>query len=113
MSKYQVFIDNILIGHSDLECGDPPMGIASGHFFPLPVYTEFQSQFIPLRELSQSHLALAVTTSDGKIVPAKCIAIFDYSEELDEIQVAVIGIEYLLYEELFPEHYAAYENQFC
>lgn len=89
------------------------MGVASGHFFPLPAYTKFQPQFIALRELSQSHLALTATTPDGKFIPAMGIAIFDYSEEFEEIQVAVIGIEYPLYEEMFPEHYAAYENQFC
>ena len=35
----------------------------------------------------------------------------DFGDEI-EIYVAALGIGYPLYEELFPEHVAAYENQF-
>jgi hypothetical protein len=100
MTKYQVFINTILIGHSDFECGDPPMGVVSGKFLPLPVYAMFQSQFINLRELSQKHLALSVARINGEVVPAIAVSIFDYSTELEEIQIDVIGIPYPLYEQI-------------
>ncbi|WP_158565507.1 hypothetical protein [Shinella sp. WSJ-2] len=36
----------------------------------------------------------------------------DYLEELGEITVTILGIDHVLYGELFPEHVAAYEEQF-
>jgi hypothetical protein len=103
MPKYQVFIDNILIGYSDFEYGDPPRGVVSGILSPLPAYERFRSQFITLRDSSQKHLALSVARSNGEVIPALGISIFDYSTELAEIQVTVLGIAYPLYEELFPD----------
>jgi hypothetical protein len=111
MPKYQVFMDTILIGYSDFECGDPPMGVVYGDFLPLPAYERFRSQFITLRESSQEHLALSVARSNGEVIPALGISIFDYSTELEEIQVTVLGIAYPLYEELFPEFVATYADR--
>jgi hypothetical protein len=111
MPKYQVFMDLILISYSDFKYGDPPMGVISGIFSPLPAYERFRSQFITLRDSSQKHLALSVARSNGEVIPALGISIFDYSTELAEIQVTVLGIAYPLYKELFPELVTAYYNQ--
>ena len=112
MTDYQVFSGTTLIGHSALETGDPPMGVASGKFLPLPAYSSFQSQCIASRELPQAHLALSITRPNGEPIPAENgVAILDYSAELGDMEVHAVGIGYPLYGELFPHHVAAYQHQ--
>ncbi|WP_310482113.1 hypothetical protein [Chamaesiphon sp. VAR_48_metabat_403] len=112
MSEYQIFIDTILIGHSAFECGDPPMGVVSGNFLPMPAYGRFRSQFIALRESSQEHLPLSAARINGEVILSKGVSIFDCLTELEEIQVTVFGIAYPLYEELFPDFVLAYDRQY-
>jgi hypothetical protein len=111
MTEYKVFAGKTLIGHSTLESGDPPMGVASGKFLPLPAYSSVQSQCIASRDLPQAHLALSIALPNGEPVPAEhCVAILDYSAELGEIEVHAVGIGYPLYGELFPHLVAAYQQ---
>jgi len=109
MTHYKVFAGKALVGHSALESGDPPMGVACGKFLPLPAYSLIQSQCIATRDLPQSHLALSIACPNGDPVPADHgVAILDYSVELGEIEVHAVGIGYTRYAELFPDHVAAY-----
>ena len=109
MAQYRVYAGETLIGHSALESGDPPMGVASGKFFALPAYAFIQPQFIASRDLPQSHLALTIVRPNGDLIPSEHgVTILDYSAELGEIEVHVVGIGYPLYEELFPNLAAAY-----
>lgn len=111
MTEYKVFAGKTLIGHSALESGDPPMGVASGRFLPLPAYSSIQSQCIASRDLPQAHLALSIARPNGGPVPVDHgVAILDYSVELGEIEVHAVGIGYPLYGELFPHHVAAYHQ---
>jgi len=111
MTEYKVFAGKTLIGRSALESGDPPMGVASGRFLPLPAYSSIQSQCIASRDLPQVHLALSIARPNGEPIPsAHGVAILDYSAELGEIEVHVVGIGYPLYGELFPHLAAAYHQ---
>ena len=113
MSRFNVYAGGTLVGHSELETGDPPMGVAIGRFYPLPAYVAIQAACIAARNQSQEHLALSVRDSGGSVIPAQGgTAILDSSRELGEIEVHVLGIGYPLYEELFPAHVAAYRKQF-
>ena len=114
MSQYRILWDQTLIGYSALESGDPPMGVASGKFLPLPEYGAVQDRCIASRDVSQEHLPLSATQSDGQLIPALGVSILDFSIELgaSEIEVHVTGIGYPLYEELFPNQVAAYAKQF-
>ena len=113
MSNYKVFAGKTLIGHSALETGDPPMGVASGKFLPLPAYLAVQPQCIANRDLPQTHLEISIICPSGEPLPAEHgVAILDYSAELGEIEVHAVGIGYPLYEQLFPQQVAAYANQF-
>jgi hypothetical protein len=113
MTRYRVFSGYTLIGHSELECGDPPQSIASGRFFPLASYSAVQVPCIAARRLPQEHLDLSVIRPNGERLPAHLgVFIADYSGELGEIEVYVLGVGYPLYEELFPHHVAAYRKQF-
>jgi hypothetical protein len=115
MPRFEVFTGSILIGYSELELGDPPMGVAEGKFLPSPAYAAIQPSVVAARDSSQAHLTLAVRMTDGRELPAQGeIRIIDYSAELgaEEIQVEVLGIGYPLYEVLFPEHVARYRSRF-
>lgn len=113
MALFKVFADNVLVGHSELERGDPPMGVAFGSFSPEPAYSRIQSECVA-NHSDQAHLKLSVRTATGVDIPCIGVSVLDYSAEFDppEIEVNVIGVECQLYGELFPEHVAAYENQF-
>jgi hypothetical protein len=118
MPRFEIHSDGVLVGYSDLEGGDPPMGVAGGKFMPVRAYDQIRS-FTCLspsqRQIpSQECLKLVVRDSGGREIPSSGgIQITDYSAELgpEGLVVEVLGIGYPLYEELFPEHVAAYRNQ--
>jgi hypothetical protein len=111
MSRFEVLSDATVIGYSELERGDPPMGVAVGTFIPLPAYEAIKSTIVTARDGSQEHLALTVRTADGHTIPTQGgVHVTDYSAELgpEGIQLEVFGIAYPLYEELFPGRHAEY-----
>jgi hypothetical protein len=115
MPQFKVFAGPILVGYSELEGGDPPMGVAEGKLLPTEAFAAIQPAIEAARETSQAHLALTVRTADGRELPAQGgVRIMDYTAELGlgEIHVEVLGVGYPLYEELFPDHVAAYNSQF-
>lgn len=115
MLCFEVLSGSTLIGHSELEAGDPPMGVAFGRFIPLPAYDSIKSIVIATSEGEQSHLYLSVRLANGSALPAQGgVQLTDLSAELgpEGLQVSVLGVGYPLYQELFPGHVAAYESQF-
>ena len=113
MTKFSIYSNNELVGHSALESGDPPMGVAFGAFEPSARYEAIQ-QTCRTNHADQSSLNLSVRTPAGTLLECAGVGILDYSEEADAsfIEVNVLGISYPAYAELFPEHVAAYERQF-
>ena len=110
---FRIFYDGNWIGSSDLETGDPPMGVAMGKFYPEPCYFEVQETFRKLSEEIQDHLKLTVIQPSGEVLDALATRIDDYPELGDaDIQVSVIGIEAILYSKLFPGHWDAYNDSF-
>ena len=116
MHRFAVYSEGTLVGHSALEGGDPPMGVAIGRFSPLPTYGQIQSRVVAAFDSAQEHLNLTVVdTQSGLTVPAEAgVQILDASADLgpDGLEVHVLGIAYPLYEQLFPGRYAAYEASF-
>jgi hypothetical protein len=119
MGRFVIYSGSTIIGYSELEGGDPPMGCAAGRLLPLPSYSSVKEscRIDPdsANVNSQEHLALSVRLVGGDVVPTQGgVHILDYSDDLDggAIEVHVDGIPYPLYEELFPEHVAAYKRQF-
>ncbi len=114
MKRFEVLVGPTVIGHSDLERGDAPMGVAGGQFVPAPGYASVRLACVAARESSQSHIGFSVRLAGKESVPAQGgVQIFDYSDELGQagVEVHVNGIPYPLYERLFPEHVAAYAKQ--
>jgi hypothetical protein len=113
--RFEILANGVAVGCSNLEGGDPPMGVAGGRFLPYSTYPAIQSSVVESRDGSQAHLGLVVHLADGLEVPSSGeTRITDYSAELGDeaISVEVLGIPYPLYEELFPKHVAAYRAQF-
>ena len=124
MPRFEVYSGGTLVGHSELESGDSPMGVAFGKFLPLPAYDlirAFTIAHVEQRECaSQTHLQLIVRDHEGReLNSCEGVKIFDYSAELgsdglavgpDFIEIYVIVIDRPLYEEVFPQHVAAYKD---
>jgi len=113
MQLFQIKSKGKLIGHSKLECCDPPMGVAHGRFLPASSYSDIQSTVICSCG-KQEHLDLQVFTEAGELIPCIGMGIQDGSKDIGptEIYVEVLGIPYPEYQNIFPHHVAAYEKLF-
>jgi hypothetical protein len=111
---YSVFAGDTLIGYSDLEVGDPPMGVASGKLRPTQSYATLRGECISaLASGKWDRLHLSVRSGDGNSLPAQLgIMILDaYEIDPAEVEVHVAGIPYPLYEQLFPKHVEVYRDR--
>ena len=114
MHRFEVLADSVPIGHTDLEVGDPPMGVASGKLIPLPAYAKVQSHIVASGGSSPQSIVLSIQLVGGQALVCAGVSILDCSADLGptEIEVTALGISEPPYEELFPHHVAAYANQF-
>ena len=112
--RFEIKLREETIGYSDLEFGDPPMGVAGGLLEPTAAYQSFQPYCIVNRGKWTPDSGLSAHIVGGAKLSCQCIVIEDDTAELaaDGLRVEVMGIPYPLYEELFPGHVEAYRNQF-
>jgi len=54
MARFEVLANGVLIGHSELESGDPPMGVAEGRFLPSPANTAIQPSVVTIEIVRRS-----------------------------------------------------------
>jgi len=113
--RFEVKLGTEIVGFSELEGGDPPMGVALGRFFPTAAYSSIQPHCIDHRDCWVAPSELTVELAGG--VPIQCsggIQIIDLSPELGEagIQIHLNGVTDPPYNELFPDHVEAYRKQF-
>jgi hypothetical protein len=112
MHRFRVLANGDVIGTTNLEFGDPPMGVAFGVFFPNERYAPFRDA-TPLLETGVR--AVSLQAPDDTIVPAQVGAyIRDVEVEPGEreLEVEALGIPYPQYDDLFPEHVRAYKAMF-
>ena len=112
--RFEIYSKDSLVGWSELELGDAPMGVAFGKFIPALGYSEIQPQVMASAGLSQEKLQLSARTPTGASVECVAVSIEDHSAELgeSELEVSVLGISEPPYGQLFPHHVAAYERLF-
>ena len=118
---FGIFHGNVLIGQSKLEGGDPPMGVAFGVFEPTDAFAPLRTAMTPARDGSGNELrdlrflsGLCAKTMGGTVIVCSHVEVGEYGE-VDaplEWEVTCFGIGYPLYDELFPHHVKAYEDQF-
>lgn len=116
--KFHVRSKGRLIGSTLLESGDPPMGVASGRFFPADEYSEVYDVVVRTQGEGQQQLELEIWTAEGEpLSPCSHVYIEDYSAETelgDEFrEVTICGLDWRFYEKLFPEHVEAYSKAFA
>ena len=116
-----IFHGDVLIGRSELEHGDPPMGVAFGRFEPTDEFASLRKAMKPVRDgagkdqRDMRYLAdLCAKTADGIALVCSQVEVCEYGEADNprEWEVTCLGIEQPPYEELFPRHVKAYEDQF-
>ena len=116
-----IFHGDVLIGQSKLEFGDPPMGVAFGRFEPTNAFASLRNAMQPVRDDAGQEpperrylTGLCAKTADGIVLVCLHVEVCEYGEADNplEREVACLGIEYPLYEELFPHHVKAYEDRF-
>jgi hypothetical protein len=106
--RYEVMEDDVCIGWSELEFGDPPMGVAHGRLYPSDLYQASRHAG------ANANLRVRPSGSDEFLQPAAGVFVEDLSADLgpEGIEVSVLGLDAEIYERLFPHHVRAYENQF-
>jgi hypothetical protein len=118
---FGIFHGDVLIGLSELESGDPPMGVAFGRFEPADAFAPMRNAMKPVRDGTGNELrdtrsleGLCVRTADGIALVCLHVDVCEYGEADNPLgwEVVCLGIEQPLYEELFPRHVKAYEDQF-
>jgi hypothetical protein len=113
--RFEVKFGSEIIGFSELEGGDPPMGVASGRFVPTPTYRSIQEYCIEHRDSWESLPELTVCLAGG--APIECaggVQIIDFSREIGEagIEIHLNGVTNPPYNDLFPHHVETYNRRF-
>ena len=112
---FEISFQGAVIGHSALERGDPPMGVAEGDFAPSDSFAAFLAS-VPSQPENDKDLqrwtGLSLAVPDGALVECQDVVLLraDFGDEV-ELVVAAIGIPYPLYEQLFPGHVETYYGQ--
>jgi len=118
---FSIFLGDTLIGRSELEDGDPPMGVAVGSFSPSDAFAALRSNMKPAldgtgKEQREIRIlsGLRAMTVDGVPLAGASVEVFEYGEAHEPFawEVFCIGVEQPPYEELFPDHVRAYLDQF-
>jgi hypothetical protein len=103
MARFHIYLGEYLIGTSNLEFGDPPMGVAFGRFEPNEAYENIN--------VVRNSGNLSVRSGSGVILNSS--GGVHIEGQLEEgMEVSVLGIPHAEYEALFPQHVNAYERQF-
>ena len=112
-TRFEIYSKELLVGWSELELGDPLMGVALGKFIPALGYSQIQS-LVAAEGMAREDLNLSARIPNGSSLQCLTVSITDYSADLGAsgLEVSVFGICNPPYEQLFPHHVAAYERQF-
>lgn len=107
MSRFDVLLGDTVIGHTDLEMGDPLQGRALGSLRPTSEYTSTQP-------IDSSKLLVRLSGREGELLNG-VVVIEDYSADIGSnvtaIEVSVTGISQQNFRHFFPAHFAIYERQ--
>lgn len=123
--RYEIFLDDKVIGTTELEKADAPMGVVFGNiklydissryeFFKSYCMTngiEIINDYPEDKLIATSDIpTLKIITSDGVEIKGQGTSIDGMDS--DVFEVTILGIPYPYYEEEFPHHVKAYEDQF-
>ena len=118
---FGIFHGDVLIGRSELESGDPPMGVAFGQFVPTDTFSPLRNVMKSARDGAGKELrdmryfgGVCARTADGIALVCSQVEVCEYGEVDNPLgwEVFCLGIEQPPYEELFPHHVKAYADRF-
>lgn len=116
--NYTVHLGDRVLGISQLENGDPPMGVVSGLIELLDMgYRDVDTYLLDNGGNDDSGIvrlndsSLSVTNEKGEELPSVGIYL-ENCTELEECHVTVLGIDYEYYEIYFKHHIETYNKQF-
>ncbi|MDP9835588.1 hypothetical protein J2T09_000329 [Neorhizobium huautlense] len=108
MIKIEILHDGVVIGTSDIEASDPPMGVASGAFTPTEAYKPVDHAFwidLDCREPGDE-IDLAARCAEFGIIRCAGVVIEDASDLGEGRQVTVLGMYHDDYEVAFANDVA-------
>jgi hypothetical protein len=123
--RYDIFLDDKIIGTTELEKADAPMGVVFGdielheissgyEFFKSYCMTngiEIINDYPEDKLIATSHIpTMKIMNSNGVEIKGQGTSIDGMDS--DVFEVTILGIPYPFYEEEFPHHVKAYEDQF-
>ena len=111
---YNIFYNDLLIGHSKLEMGDPPMGVAHGEFIPTVNFNSTKDQFEKLEKELWRLEGLVLKTGQGKEIECHAgtvILIYESLETPFALEFSGLGIDHKVYKLHFPHHVKNYKQQ--
>ena len=113
---FEIKNNDLLLGTSKLEGGDPPMGCVEGLVTPSEHFTQFAKTNLPENDgdpAIKRWTGLRICTSKGLQLQTLDVVLMeiDFGTEV-ELRVDVLGIPSEQYKELFPNHCRAYDGQF-
>ncbi|MBX3157109.1 MAG: hypothetical protein KF773_14130 [Deltaproteobacteria bacterium] len=97
-----MLVDDVVVGWTELEGGDPPMGVALGRLHPNDAYADVKPGS-----------SFRVRAGGGEFLePSAGVHVEDCSAELgaDAIEISVLGLDSAIYEKYFTAHVRAYED---
>jgi hypothetical protein len=125
MKLYDIFLDNNKIGTTELENGDAPMGGVFGkiNFINISSGYDFFKTFCTTNDIElvtdypEDRLILTRTINTLAVKNRQGIEIKGLGNQIsgmdsDEFEISIEGVPYPFYEEEFPHHLKAYDDQF-
>jgi hypothetical protein len=111
---FLIYSNDVLIGRSALEKGDPPMGIALGDFTPTSAFETVRTTVDVASKTEEVRVfsGLRVSMSDGSAVVCSHVAVLEVGEFAAPLgwEVECMGFENPSYANLFPHHVKDYED---
>lgn len=125
IKRYDIFLDNKIIGTTQLEKGDAPMGVVFGRITFINIYSGYDF----FMNYCVTHgIELVTDCPEEKLICTRTINNLAVKNELgieikglgnqisgmdsEEFEISLEGVPYPFYEEEFPYHLKAYDNQF-
>jgi len=93
MRRFSIYSGPLLVGWSDLEAGDPPMGVASGKFIPADAYATIRAYVVRLAGVVNRELRLSVRQKEEEIQSRAGVVISDYPCILAAVFVGFLAFD--------------------
>lgn len=122
---YKIYLNGTLIGTTELEKSDAPMGVVMGElkFVDLRYNYNFFKEYCIANQIKlaadypEDKMISTMTISELKVTNDKGIEIKGIGNQItgmdnEEYEISIFGIPYPFYEEEFPNHVEEYKNMF-